>query len=141
MSLVLLDTTFLIDAERDSGDLDAVLDDEDDVAIAAVTVAELLVGVELASQGHREQRRSFVEEVVTSLPVIPYDLAIAQEHAFLLTAVKRAGRPRGAHDLLIAATARATRRAVVTADANAFDDLPGVEVRSHRGGAPMPPSS
>lgn len=132
MSLVLLDTTFLVDAERDSGELDAVLSDEDDVAVAAITVAELLVGVELASPRHRDRRRSFVEDVVISLPVIPYDLGIAREHAFLLTMVKRAGRPRGAHDLLIAATARATQRTVVTADANAFEELPGVEVRSHR---------
>ena len=132
MSLVLLDTTFLIDAERDSGDMDAVLDDEDDVAVAAITVAELLVGVELASPSRRDRRQAFVDEVVASLPVIPYDLGVAQEHAYLLTAVKHAGRPRGAHDLLIAATARATQRVVVTADANAFHDLPGVDVRSHR---------
>ncbi|HEU4320823.1 MAG TPA: type II toxin-antitoxin system VapC family toxin [Acidimicrobiia bacterium] len=64
--------------------------------------------------------------------MIPYDLVVAQEHALLLAEVKRTGRPRGAHDLLIAATARATRRSVVTADARAFEDLPGVEVRSHR---------
>lgn len=134
MGLVLLDTTFLIDTERDSGDLNSVLDDEDDVAIAAITVAELLVGVELASQAHRERRKLFVEDLVTSLPVIPYDLGIAHEHAVLLAAVRRAGRPRGAHDLLIAATARATHRAVVTADASAFHDLPGVDVRSHRRG-------
>jgi tRNA(fMet)-specific endonuclease VapC len=134
VSLVLLDTTFLIDAERDSGDLDSFLADEDDVAVAAITVAELLVGVELASQSQRERRRAFVDDVVDSLPVIPYDLGIAREHAFLLAAITRAGRPRGAHDLLIAATARATQRAVVTSDANAFDDLPGVEVRSHREG-------
>lgn len=131
MSLVLLDTTFLIGTERDSGDLNAVISDEDDVAIAAITVAELLVGVELASQSHRERRELFLEDVVTSLPVIPYDLSIAREHAALLAAVRRAGRPRGAHDLLIAATARATQRAVVTADASAFHDLPGVDVRSH----------
>jgi tRNA(fMet)-specific endonuclease VapC len=132
VSLVLVDTTFLIDAERDQGDLDAVLDDEDDVAVAAITVAELLVGVELASQEHRDQRRDFVGDVVKTLPVIQYDLSIAREHALLLTGLKRAGRPRGAHDLLIAATARATRRSVVTADAKAFDDLPGVDVRFHR---------
>ena len=131
MGLVLLDTTFLIDTERDSGDLNSVIADEDDVAIAAITVAELLVGVELASQSHRERRELFLDDVVTSLPVIPYDLGIAREHAALLAAVRRAGRPRGAHDLLIAATARATQRAVVTADASAFHDLPGVDVRSH----------
>lgn len=49
MSLVLLDTTFLIDAERDGIELDAAIDDEDDVAVAAVSVAQILVGVELAS--------------------------------------------------------------------------------------------
>ena len=134
MSLVLLDTTFLVDTERDSGDLDAALDDEDDVAVAAITVAELLVGVELASRSRREDRREFVDDLVNSLPVIPYDLAVAHEHALLLAEVKRTGRPRGAHDLLIAATARATRRSVVTADARAFEDLPGVEVRPHRRG-------
>jgi hypothetical protein len=44
----LLDTTFLIDAERTGGGLDEVIDDDDDVAIAAITVAELRVGVELS---------------------------------------------------------------------------------------------
>ena len=109
-----------------------VLEDEDDVAVAAITVAELLVGVELASPSHREQRKAFVRDLISSLPVIPYDLPIAQEHAMLLAAVKRGRRPRGAHDLVIAATVRATKRAVVTADPSAFDDLPGVEVHSHR---------
>jgi tRNA(fMet)-specific endonuclease VapC len=132
VSVLLLDTTFLVDAEREHADLDGVLDDEDDVAVAAITVAELLVGVELASASHRDKREAFVEDLMSSLPVIPYDLSIAQEHAKLLAAVKRAGRPRGAHDLMIAATARATKRAVVTADPSAFDDLPGVEVHSHR---------
>jgi tRNA(fMet)-specific endonuclease VapC len=48
----------------------------------------------------------------------------------LLTAVRRAGRPRGAHDLIIAATALATARTVVSADLTGFDDLPGVVVRT-----------
>jgi len=39
---------------------------------------------------------------------------------------RRTGRPRGAHDLLIAATAAATRRTVVSADAAAVAELPGV---------------
>jgi predicted nucleic acid-binding protein len=42
------------------------------------------------------------------------------------------GRPRGAHDLIIAATARATRRMVVTADTSAFADLTEVHVQAHR---------
>jgi len=132
MSLVLLDTTFLIDAERSGLQLEAAIDDEDDVAVAAVSVAEILVGVELASSKHRPRREAFVGDVVSSIPIVPYDLSVAGEHAKLLAAVKLAGRPRGAHDLIIAATARATNRKVITADPEAFHELPGVEVRPHR---------
>ncbi len=49
MTLLLLDTTFLIDAERDTADLDDLIGDDDDVAIAAITLAELTVGVQLAA--------------------------------------------------------------------------------------------
>lgn len=41
VSLLLLDTTVLIDAERDPTAADDVIADDDDTAIAAVTVAEL----------------------------------------------------------------------------------------------------
>lgn len=132
MRIVLLDTTFLIDAEREAGDLDAIIDNDDDVAIAAITVAELLVGVELASPVNREAREVYVDEVVASIPIIPYDRDVAVEHARLLVAVRQAGRQRGAHDLLIAATARASNRTVITADETAFDDLPGVTFETHR---------
>jgi tRNA(fMet)-specific endonuclease VapC len=132
MSLLLLDTTFLIDADRGGLDLDETIDDQDDVAIAAVTVAELIVGVRLASREQRQTRAALVDEIVESIPVITYDSAVAREHAELLVAVRQQGRPRGAHDLLIAATARATNRAVVSADKEAFSDLPGVATIGHR---------
>jgi tRNA(fMet)-specific endonuclease VapC len=132
MSLLLLDTTFLIDAERGGVDLDDAIDDDDDVAIAAVTVAELLVGVKLASARRRKARQAYVDEIIESLPIIAYDRNVAVEHADLLVAVRGQGRPRGAHALLIAATARAGDRMVVTADENAFADLPGVTTISHR---------
>ena len=132
MSLLLLDTTFLIDAERGDVTLDDAIDDDDDVAIAAVTVAELLVGVGLASGKRQDARQVYVEEILESLPIIAYDRNVAVEHAELLVAVREQGRPRGAHDLLIAATARATDRTIVTADQEAFTDLPGVATVIHR---------
>ncbi len=112
MTLLLLDTTFLIDAERSDAELDSAIDDTDDVAIAAITVAELLVGVGLASGRRRSQRQRFVDEICDVIPILAYDQNVASEHAELLVAVRRAGRPRGAHDLIIAATARGieTRR-------------------------------
>ncbi len=132
MSLFLLDTTFLIDAERGGVDLDDAIDDDDDVAIAAITVAELLVGVKFASGSRRNARQTHVNEIIESLPIIAYDRDVAVEHADLLAAVREQGRPRGAHDLLIAATARSTGRTVVTADLEAFADLPGVATVGHR---------
>ncbi len=132
MSLLLLDTTFLIDAERRGLDLDDAIGDDDDVAIAAVTVAELLVGVKLASGKRRAARQAYVDDVIGSLPIIPYDIGVAVEHSELLATVREEGRPRGAHDLLIAATARATDRTVVSADLGAFAGLPGVATISHR---------
>jgi tRNA(fMet)-specific endonuclease VapC len=40
------------------------------------------------------------------------------------------GQPSGARDLIIAATARATGRLILTPDANArFDELPEVQAR------------
>ena len=106
--------------------------DEDDVAIAAVTIAELRVGALLGTRKKAAARTAFVEDVLAAIPVIAYDVAVAEAHARLLVAVRRQGTPRGAHDLLIAATASASRRAVVTADATAFADLPHLEVRHRR---------
>ena len=133
MTLLLLDSNFLIDVERADSTLDAVIDDEDDVAIAAVTVAELLVGVQMAdTKRRRAARDAFVREVLEAVPIVTYDEEIARAHAELLVAVRRAGRPRGAHDLIIAATARATGRTVVTGNRSAFADLPGVALRTTR---------
>lgn len=131
MSLLLLDTTVLIDAERDPAAVDEVIADDDDTAVAAVTVAELQVGASLPDDARRTARQAFIDAVVAVVPVISYDLSVAMAHARLLVATRRAGRPRGAHDLIIAATAVAGSRVVVTADPTGFADLPGVEVRHH----------
>lgn len=106
--------------------------DEDDVAIAAVTIAELRVGALLGTRKAAATRTAFLEDVLAVIPVIAYDVAVAEVHARLLVEVRRQGTPRGAHDLLIAATATATRRKIVTADAKAFANLPDVDVRHHR---------
>jgi tRNA(fMet)-specific endonuclease VapC len=124
----MLDTTVLVTAERHGAALDQVIADEDDVAIAAITAAELLVGVELADSLHVSRRAAFVDAVLGLVPVESYDLDVARVHARLLAHARGAGRPRGAHDLIIAATALSSGRAVVTADSSGFEDLPGLDV-------------
>jgi tRNA(fMet)-specific endonuclease VapC len=110
--------------------LNELIGDEDDVAMAAVTLAELLVGVELADKRRRKDRERYVNGVVGTIPSEPYDAEVARAHARLLVHVRKSGRSRGAHDLIIAAKALARGRTVVTADAPGFEDLPGIAVRS-----------
>jgi tRNA(fMet)-specific endonuclease VapC len=126
---LILDTTVVVAGERGRLRLDDLIGDEDDVVVSAITVAELLVGVELADAANQSRRRALVDSIVATIPVEDYDLDVARSHALLLAHTHRSGRRRGAHDLVIAATALARGRVVVTADGVGFGDLPGVAVR------------
>ncbi|MDX6635465.1 MAG: hypothetical protein QOF06_1668 [Solirubrobacterales bacterium] len=100
------------------------------MAIAAIGVAELLVGVELAAGKRRARRGAFIAAILESVAVESYDLDVARAHAALLAHARHSGRPRSAHDLIIAATARARGRAVLSTDASGFAELPGVLLSS-----------
>ncbi|RIQ33696.1 PIN domain-containing protein [Jiangella rhizosphaerae] len=124
---LLLDTGVLIAVERGALSIERVLSENDDVAIAAITVAELMVGGELAEGDHRRRRQALVDDLLSAMPVEPYGQNAARAHARLLAHVRRVGKPRVAHELVIAATAVATGRSVLTADAAAnWTDLPHV---------------
>jgi tRNA(fMet)-specific endonuclease VapC len=124
---LILDTGALVSIERAGSPLAFAPDD--DVAVAAITAAELLTGVELADPSRRQAREDFVTTILVVVPVLEYDLDVARSYARLLAHTRRQGKPRGAHDLIIAATASATARSLVSHDAKAaFTDLPGVRV-------------
>lgn len=129
MERLILDTGVLIALERGLTDAGGVLSDDADVAISSVTAAELLLGVELADATRYEQRRASVAEILDGVEILPFDLDVARHHAALLAHVRRLGRPRGAHDMQIAATARSADRVLITTEKAAFADLPGVVYR------------
>jgi tRNA(fMet)-specific endonuclease VapC len=126
---LIVDTGVLVRRERRAAIPTEVVPDDADIAIAAITASELLVGVELADGVRREARAATVRAILETFEILPFDLGVARHHATLLAHARRSGRPRGAHDLQIAATARATGRTLVTTDRSAFDDLPGVVYR------------
>ena len=123
---LILDTNVLIAYERETIDRAAL--DDDDIAIAAVSVAEYRVGIELADSAERAAQRARALGVITVfVEVLDYTENTAIEHARLIAHVRRSGQPQGAHDLLIAAHAAQTGRTILTFDAKArFDDLPGI---------------
>ncbi len=125
---LIVDTGVLVASERDRRGLAGAIELDDDIVIAAVTVAELRTGVELASESHRAPRADFLRQVLETLPVEPYNFETAEAHGVLLAHVHRSRTKRGAHDLMIAATAVTTGRIILTGDHKAgFGELPGVE--------------
>ena len=74
------------------------------------------------------KRARFVEYVLGLFPILPFDLEIARVHAELWAAMQQAGQTIGAHDLIIAATARAAGYGVITANSAEFQRVPGLTV-------------
>lgn len=128
MARLILDTCVLVGAVRGRVDL-AEMSDEDDMALPAVVIAEFLAGVTDANPRSVVQR-AFLDEVLALAPIVDYDHSVAEHHAALLAHVRNTGQPRGAHDLIIAASARASGRTLISTDKRArFDELPGVTLR------------
>jgi len=123
---LILDTNVLIAYER--GTIDRVALDADELAVAAVSIAEYRVGIELADSPARAADRARALVAITSaVDVLDYTAGTAACHARLIAHTRRSGTPRGAHDLIIAAHALQSDRIVLTFDAKArFSDLPGV---------------
>ena len=131
---LILDTNVLIAYERGTIDRSAL--DDDELAIAAVSVAEYRVGIEMVDTAERAAERARALAVITSaVEVLDYTQATAAHHGRLLAHVRRSGAPRGAHDLIIAAHGAETGRIILTRDAKArFSELPGVSALDARTG-------
>jgi tRNA(fMet)-specific endonuclease VapC len=123
---LILDTNVLIAYERGTIDRSAL--ERDELAVAAITVAEYRIGIELADTTKRAAARARALAAIESVvDVLAYTDTTAAHHARLIAHVRRTGTPRRAHDLIIAAHAAETGRTVVTRDVKArFIGLPGV---------------
>jgi tRNA(fMet)-specific endonuclease VapC len=123
---LILDTNILIAYERGTIDRSAL--EEDELAVAAISIAEYRTGIELADTPERAAERARALATITSvIDVLDYTQITAAHHARLLAHVRKSGTPRGAHDLIIAAHAAEGGRLLLTSEAKArFGDLPGV---------------
>ena len=125
---LILDTGVLVAVERGRISMRDVLDTDDDTAVSVITITELQVGVLRADDTQRSKRQAAIDRARAVFTVIDYTPPIALSHAELLVHTRDTGTPRGPLDLIIAATARATGRTVVTLDRKAkFGDLPGLQ--------------
>lgn len=129
---LIIDSSVLIEVERNRFDLDALLEAEaamTGVFISTITVSELLHGVERAETPARRQKRlTFAQEILEDIPAIPFGVFEARLHAKIWGDLAKKGRPIGAYDLTIAATALAGDHQLATLNRSEFERVEGLKV-------------
>lgn len=121
----LVDTSVLIDLPAlPAGALPGEL------AVSAITMAELAAGPHAASDpNERARRQDRLQRAEATFDPLPVDAAVSRAYGRVYAAVARAGRRargRRALDLLIAATALAAGLPLYTCDARDFEGLDGL---------------
>jgi tRNA(fMet)-specific endonuclease VapC len=126
---MILDSSILIAFERRRFDLERLLTDHSPPAIAAVTAAELLIGVERADTPERRARRdSFVQNIFARIPIIPFDLAQARLFAVQFARLAGRGEMIGDRDLQIAVTALSLDDELATLNIGEFQRVAGLKL-------------
>jgi tRNA(fMet)-specific endonuclease VapC len=128
MGLV-IDTSALVSFERAHGDWERLFADcgAGSVALPAIVLAELLVGVELTGSG-----RSKVEALISRVVLVEFGPELAEMWARLLADLRRLGRVIPTNDLQVAATAVHLGYGVLVGDRDEahFRRVPGLRVET-----------
>jgi predicted nucleic acid-binding protein len=127
----LIDASVIIAIERGRFDPAPlrVGDDNEPIAISAITASELLHGVHrLTGAVARTRAERFVEQLLDAIPVVPFDLDVARVQARLDAELSAKGTAVGEADLMIAATAVWLDYCVATRDLRSFPKIEGLDV-------------
>jgi tRNA(fMet)-specific endonuclease VapC len=128
---VIFDSSEIISLERDRTQVASLVSGREDepFGISVVTVAELLHGVERAdTEVRRLRRQSFVEKILESFPIFPFDVQVARIYARIWASLAKKGLTVGAHDLIIAATAISLDYSLITANRRDFEKVEGLRL-------------
>jgi len=134
---LILDSSVIIAAERKRQTVEELLASvgrtfgEIEIAISAVTLAELVHGVVRANTPQvRENRRAFIDELKKHVPVHPVTDSTAEIAGQLSGEQAAKGVTLPADDLLIGASAIEQGHAVATLNARHFQRIPGLRIFS-----------
>jgi tRNA(fMet)-specific endonuclease VapC len=126
---MILDSSILIAFERRRFDLERLLVDHPEPALAAITAGELLIGVERADTPQRRARRgAFVQNIFDRVRIIPFDLTQARLYASHFADLIRRGEVIGDHDLQIAVTALSLDYQLATLNVGEFQRVTGLKL-------------
>ena len=98
------------------------------MAISAITLAELMHGVEKSS--NPPANLAVVEDFCSRLDVLPYGAKAAQHYGAIRAALEVRGQPIGVNDLHIAAHARSEGLTLVTNNLREFERVPALQMEN-----------
>ncbi|MEO0488861.1 MAG: type II toxin-antitoxin system VapC family toxin [Cyanobacteria bacterium J06659_2] len=102
-----------------------------DVAISAITVMELRYGLTLNPQ-RAQKIEPAVVSILSSVNILPFSNAEAEQAAQIRATLKSQGQPIGAYDVLIASTALQHDLIMVTANQREFERVPDLQIENWR---------
>jgi tRNA(fMet)-specific endonuclease VapC len=136
MVKAILDTNALAEAVRPVPDprfIRRLRAHDEHLGIASVTLHEALFGVERLPEGKRKELlRDYMRDVVTKMPVLPYDAQAAEFHARERARLEGKGRKIPYADGQIAAIAIVNDVTLVTANVRDFRGIEGLRVEDWR---------
>lgn len=100
----------------------------DGVAISAITLAELLYGVE--SSAYPEKNALALNQFLSIVDILPFDDEAAAQYGKICAALRRRGTPIGTMDMLIAAHAKAKGLIIVTNNVREFERVEGLALEN-----------
>lgn len=100
---------------------------EANVQTSVIVACELRYGA--AKRGSRKLTRQ-VEAVLGAMTIRPLESDVERIYASIRVALEKKGTPIGAHDMLIAAHARAIDAVCVTDNVAEFNRVPGLKVEN-----------
>lgn len=133
----LLDTNVISDFARGDAAVGARLRSESPAALAVstVTVMEVTYGLALSPK-HAKRLGPVLDALLAAVHVLPLSVEDARAAALVRAALRRAGRPIGPYDVLLAGAALARGLVFVTANVDEFARVSGLVSETWRVDAP-----
>ena len=127
---LMIDSNVFINFEKNGKPIDlSPWEQSEKIYASVVTITELLMGVHRADTEQRRLLRSaFVEAIISGISVLDFTLPVARVHAEIYSDLAKKGQLIGAHDLIIAATARCHGHSILTDNVDEFRRVPGLRV-------------
>ncbi len=99
---------------------------KDGVAISAITLAELLYGVEASAW--QEKNLLALNQFLSIVDILPFDDEAAAEYGKICAALRQQGTSIGVMDTLIAGHAKAQGLIIVTNNVREFERVDGLQL-------------